>query len=302
MFVAGRRPEAEHRALRYDSLSFLPSAATSQRLVDKYSMGPKNARMHSPKPVAGLGIHEKLRKSLSIIVPAFNEAAGIAKSIDEIKRYAEGRFDAFEIIIVDDGSRDATAGIVGALQAAVPQLKLIRVPFNKGKGASVREGMLAATSDLLLMCDADLSTPIGEVETLLPWIAGGAAVAIGSRGLKDSRIHVRQPQYRESMGKLFGVAVRALTGLALRDTQCGFKLFTREAGRLVFGMTRINRFAFDVEALLIAQRAGLQISEVPIQWSDSRDTRVRLLADSLSMACDLIRIRRNDRAGIYAAR
>ena len=241
-------------------------------------------------------------KSLSIIVPAFNEAAGIAKAIDEIQKYAGRRFDSFEIIVVDDGSRDATAGIVGALQASIHQLRLIRFHVNKGKGASVREGMLSAASDLMLMCDADLSAPIGAVEMLLPWIAGGADVVIGSRALKDSRIRVRQPPYRELMGKLFGVATRAVTGIALRDTQCGFKLFTRKAGRLIFGLARINRFAFDVEALLIAQRAGLQIREVPIEWSNSRDTRVRLLADSLSMACDLIRIRRNDRAGIYAAR
>ena len=241
-------------------------------------------------------------KSLSIIVPAYNEAAGIAKTIETIKQYAAERFEPFEIIVVDDGSGDATAGIVGALRESVPQLRLLRFPVNKGKGASVREGMLAASSELLLMCDADLSTPIGEAETLLPWIGSGADVVIGSRALEDSLIHVRQLLYRESMGKLFGVVTRLLTGVAFRDTQCGFKLFTRKAGRLIFGLTRINRFAFDVEALLIAQRAGLQIREAPIQWSNRRGTTVRLLADSLSVAYELVRIRRNDRAGIYDAR
>jgi len=245
---------------------------------------------------------QPVRKSLSIIVPAFNEAAGIAKTIETIEQYAAERFEPFEIIVVDDGSRDATAGIVDALRESVPQLRLIRFPVNRGKGASVREGMLAAASELLLMCDADLSTPIAEVETLLPWIGSGADVVIGSRALEDSLIHVRQRRYRESMGILFGVVTRLLTGVAFRDTQCGFKLFTRKAGRLIFGLARINRFAFDVEALLIAHKAGLQVREAPIQWSNRRGTTVRLLADSLSVACDLVRIRRNDRTGIYDAR
>lgn len=240
-----------------------------------------------------------LRRSLSVIVPAFNEAAGIAAALAGIRRYAEARFDSFEVIVVDDGSRDATAGIVAALQGSFPQLRLVRFPVNRGKGASVREGMLAATSELLLMCDADLSTPIGELETLLPRIEGGADVVIGSRALQESRIHVRQPLYRESMGKLFGVAMRMLTGTPFRDTQCGFKLFTREAARAIFRLTRVNRFAFDVEVMVIARTAGLRVEEVPVQWSHAPDTRVRLLTDSLSMALDLVRIRVYELAGAY---
>ncbi|MHB8834561.1 MAG: dolichyl-phosphate beta-glucosyltransferase [Candidatus Methylomirabilia bacterium] len=239
------------------------------------------------------------RKSLSIIVPAFHEAAVIAATIDEIKRYVEARFDPFEIIVVDDGSRDATAGIVAALRESVPQLRLIRFPVNKGKGASVREGMLAASSELLLMCDADLSAPIGELETLLPWIDNGADVVIGSRALKDSRVHVHQPLYREAMGKLYGVAMRLVTGTALRDTQCGFKLFTRTAARQIFARTRINRFAFDIEVMVIAREVGLRIEEVPVQWSNAPDTKVRLLADGFAMVFDLIRIRVNELTGIY---
>lgn len=242
---------------------------------------------------------QQARKSLSVIIPAFHEAAVIAATIGEVGRYVEARFDRFEIIVIDDGSRDATAAIVTELRGSIPQLRLIRLPVNKGKGAAVREGMLAASSELLLMCDADLSTPMGELETLLPWIDNGADVAIGSRGLKDSRIHLRQPLYRESMGKLFGVAMRLVTGTAIRDTQCGFKLFTRAAARQIFGQTRIDRFAFDIEVMVIARNAGLRLVEVPVQWSNAPDTRVRLIADSISMAIDLIRIRVKESTGTY---
>ncbi len=240
-----------------------------------------------------------LRKSLSVVIPAFNEAARIAATLDEIRRYAAGAFARFEIVVVDDSSRDATAEIVASLQGSVPQIRLLRFPVNRGKGASVGEGMRAASSELLLMCDADLSTPIGEMETLLPWIGRGADVVIGSRALKDSRVQVRQPLHRESMGKLFGVAMRTMTGVSFRDTQCGFKLFTRQAARRIFGLTRISRFAFDVEVMVIARATGLKVEEVPVAWSNTPDTKVRLFGDSLSMACDLVRISINDRTGAY---
>jgi len=234
------------------------------------------------------------RTSLSVIVPAYNEAARIVPGLERISEYCIGRFDPFEIIVVDDGSSDDTADIVASLQHRMPQVRLLRLRRNQGKGVSVRAGMLSASpaSDYLLMCDADLSTAIEEIEKLIPWVvSGGVDVAFGSRALRESRISVRQPVYREAMGKIFGFLAGMFVVPGIRDPQCGFKLFSGQSAREIFQRTRINRFAFDVEALFLARKFGYSIKEVAVSWSNSPFSRVRILRDSLIMAGDIFRIR-----------
>jgi len=241
------------------------------------------------------------RRSLSVIIPAYNEAERVVATIERIRHYCCERFDSFEIIVLDDGSGDATAGVVGTLQEHEPRLRLERFPVNRGKGAAVRAGMLLASSDLCLMCDADMSAPIEELEKLLPWIDRGNDVVFGSRALKESTI-VRQPLYRHLMGKVFGLFARVFAVQGVRDPQCGFKLFTREAAQAIFRQTHIDGYAFDVEVLLLARKRGYAIKEVGISWSHSPQSRVRLFADSFRMAVDLCRVLYYDLSGRYQAR
>jgi len=240
------------------------------------------------------------RRSLSVVIPAYNEAARIADAVERARAYCEGRFDTFEIIVVDDGSTDGTSDLVGRLLADEPRLRLERLPVNRGKGAAVRTGMLAAKGDLMLMCDADLSAPIEEVEKLLPWLDRGFDMVIGSRAVKDSDIK-RQPIYRHLMGKVFGMLARLFFLRSIRDPQCGFKLFTKKSAEQIFRRTQIDRFAFDVEVLLLARRLGYALAEVGICWRHSPQSRVRLFRDSFRMLKDLCRIYWYDRTGRYGA-
>jgi len=172
--------------------------------------------------------------------------------------------------------------------------------FNRGKGYSVRQGMLAGRGRFLLFSDADLSTPIEELEQLLPPLESGEVqVTIGSRALKDSRVEVHQPWWRETMGKGFNLFVRAIALGGLRDTQCGFKCFTREAVRAVFSVARIDGFGFDVEALYLARKFGFGVREIPVRWINSPESKVHPLSDSSRMLADLLRIRFTDLRGGY---
>lgn len=197
---------------------------------------------------------------------------------------------------MDDGSRDATAERAQASGATV-----LRNEGNRGKGYAVRRGMLAARGERRLMTDADLSTPIEQLERLEARMDEGHDVVIGSRALPDSRIEVRQPWYRENMGRLFNLFVRALTVPGIRDTQCGFKLFTAAAARDVFSAARLDGFSFDVEALFLARRNGYRIAEVPVVWRNDTATRVGLLGGFLAFP-DLLRIRANAWTGRYGTR
>jgi dolichyl-phosphate beta-glucosyltransferase len=234
------------------------------------------------------------RASISVVIPAYNEELRISKTIEKISLYLGGRFD-YEIIVVDDGSKDKTALVVEGLRS----VRLIRNRQNIGKGYSVRRGILEAKHRLILMSDADLSTPIEEIEKLLPFIEEGFDIAIGSRGLKESDIEVRQPWYREGMGKIFNLFVRSLVIGGIKDTQCGFKLMKGDAAKKIFERCRINGFGFDVEALFIARKMNLMIKEVPIRWINSPNSRVRLVGDPIRMFFDLLRIRANWFMGRY---
>jgi len=205
-----------------------------------------------------------------------------------------------EVIVVDDGSRDETAARVGAFARAHPEVKLLRNESNRGKGHSVRRGMLAARGSLRLFCDADGSTPFTEARKLFARLEGGQAdVAIGSREMPDSDVARPQPRYRRAMGWVFRKLVAALVVRGYRDTQCGFKAFRGEVAEAVFRRQCLDGFAFDVEAIFVARRLGYRVVEVGVRWLDSGRSRVRPVRDSLRMLRDLFRIRINALRGRY---
>jgi dolichyl-phosphate beta-glucosyltransferase len=236
---------------------------------------------------------------LSIVIPAYNEVQRISNTLYKILTYLAQQPYTAEIIVVDDGSQDATAEIVASFSCHIAPVFLLQNGQNRGKGFSVRQGFLHARGAYLLFSDADLSTPIEEVEKLFEALSASCDIAIASRAMPDSRVERHQPWYRENMGRLFNVLVRALGLSRLRDTQCGFKCFTREAAlEICHRMTR-ERFGFDVEMLYLAYKLGHRVREVPVIWRNSSQTRVHAIRDSVSMACDLLQIRWNDLCSQY---
>ncbi len=236
---------------------------------------------------------------LSIIIPAYNEEQRIGKSLQAIVAYLQQQPYAAEVIVVDDGSRDGTIDAVAPFGGGRPPVYVRRNSQNRGKGFSVRHGFTQARGAYLLFCDADLSTPIAEVEKLLAALQEPAEIAIGSRALPESRVEVHQPWYRESMGRLFNRFVQVLAVPGIRDTQCGFKCFRREAALEICRRMTRERFGFDVEMLYLARRLGYRVREVPVIWRNSPESRVHILRDSLSMLGDLLRIRWDDVRGRY---
>jgi dolichyl-phosphate beta-glucosyltransferase len=242
---------------------------------------------------------------LSIIIPAFNEEARLPCGLERIREYFANRpggLDEIEILIVDDGSTDATARIGREWAESLPEWRLVSNGENRGKGYSVRHGMLEARGRIALFTDADLSSPIEECEKLLAAIGAGNDYAIGSRAIDRSLIAVRQARHRELAGILFNKFVRLFTGLPFHDTQCGFKAFLREPSRVVFEQQRIEGFGFDPEILFLAKRHGLRGVEVPVRWAHDPATKVHVLRDSVRMFVELIVIRWNVLLGRYPRR
>jgi dolichyl-phosphate beta-glucosyltransferase len=233
-----------------------------------------------------------LPEKTTIVIAAYNEEKRLPESLKKIQAYLAATELKVEIIVVDDGSTDSTAAMVLALREAIPGLRLISYPQNRGKGFALRTGVLSSQGSLVLLSDADLSTPIEELETLRPLISGRShQIAIGSRALPLSKIVQAQPRWRRGLGRLFNGVVKALVIDEFQDTQCGFKLFSGEVARLLFGAARIDRFAFDVEILALARKHGCRVAEVPVKWTNSPDSKVRPVRDSLQMLADLVRIR-----------
>ncbi len=236
---------------------------------------------------------------LSVVIPAFEEEARIGPTLARVRTYLDGQPYRSEVLVVVDGGTDATLAQAERLGADWPALRVLDNGRNRGKGFSVRRGMLEAEGRYRLFSDADLSTPIEEIERLIAAMDGGAQVAIGSRALAASDVRVRQAWWRQSMGRAFNRVVRLTTVAGFGDTQCGFKCFRAEAAREVFARQHLERFAFDVELLWIATRLGYEIVEVPVVWVNDPASRVHPVSDSLRMLLDLARVRLADLRGLY---
>jgi dolichyl-phosphate beta-glucosyltransferase len=240
-----------------------------------------------------------MKDSISIIIPAYNEELRIQPTIKRTHSYLRERYRDFEVIVVDDGSTDNTVSVVKSLGRELGNIRLLHYPGNSGKGYAVKTGVLASRGDFLLTCDADQSTPIEELEKLFPFLNKEFDIVIGSRGLRESDIVVRQPWYRERMGKTFNMLVRALVIGGVKDTQCGFKLFRGDVARRLFRESLISGFSFDVEILFLAEKGGFGIKEVPVKWLNSPNSRVRIVRDSMKMFIELFKIRAYWLSGKY---
>jgi len=225
---------------------------------------------------------------LSVVIPAFNEASRLGETLERVLPYLERRGKSFEVLVVDDGSADATVEVASEYtHRGVWVLELSR---NRGKGAALRHGVVASSGAKVLLCDADLSTPIEELETLEPHLAK-AKLVLGSRDVEGANVELHQPWHRELMGKVFNLLIRALGFGDFRDTQCGFKLMDGAAARDLFPELTIERFAYDVELVWEAQRRGWPVVEVGVVWRDSPVSRVRPMADAPRMLRDVLRVR-----------
>ncbi|HEX3740887.1 MAG TPA: dolichyl-phosphate beta-glucosyltransferase [Terriglobales bacterium] len=229
----------------------------------------------------------------SIIIPAYNESARLGATLDRVLEHVAAQHWDAEIIVVDDGSRDHTAEMVRARTKANPELRLIENPGNRGKGYSVRNGMLNASGEVRLFTDADLSAPIEEADKLFAAIHEGADLAIGSRWLQPDTQAQRQSLMRQFYGRTFNLVLRILLGLRFKDTQCGFKAFSRSSAQELFSKQTIEGWGFDAELLFLAQRSGLKVKEVPVIWSDAEGTRIHPLRDGLHMIAEVLAIRWN---------
>ena len=240
--------------------------------------------------------------SYSIVIPAYNEGERLRKTIEKILAFTSERHWRAEILIVNDGSTDDTAEIVRSYAVRNPSLRLIENPGNRGKGYSVRNGMLHSHGDVVLFSDADLSSPIEESLKLFAALEAGADVAIGSRWVRTELQIQRQPLHRQLFGRLFNVALRLVLGLHFKDTQCGFKAFTRKAAHTIFPLQHIERWGFDPEVLFLARRFGFRIQEVAVRWAHREGTRINPLRDGIRMLGELLRVRWYSVTGKYDAK
>lgn len=227
---------------------------------------------------------------LSIVIPAYNEAGRLPETLERIERFASENGWIAEVIIVDDGSRDETALLADIACRRNPLFHLVTYRQNGGKGYAIRRGVMEATGEAILISDADLSTPLPEAKKLLAHISS-ADVVIGSRAVDESLVRVRQAWYRQRMGKIYNVLMRTITGLPFQDTQCGFKLLSSPVAKRIFREASVDRFAWDVEMLVLACRFGYTVREVPVEWVNSPDSRVRVVRDSSRMLLDTLRVR-----------
>ena len=273
--------------------------STGRARTSQAAAGATPPRSHLPSiaPRAETAVEAP---GISVVIPAYNEQDRIVPTLAAIHDYLTRWLPRFELIVVDDGSTDATCQVVADFAAQHPNVALVANYPNRGKGHAVRTGMLLARGDLVLFSDADLATPIEELESLSEAVREGADVAVGSRALKSSVLATRQPWYRVLAGQTLNRFVRWLVVPGIRDTQCGFKLFRRDASHDLFKRSLEDGFGFDIEVLHLSHRLGYKIAEVPIQWHHREGSKVRMVRDSLRMLGTIATIRM--RAGSYTAK
>jgi dolichyl-phosphate beta-glucosyltransferase len=261
---------------------------------------------HSHDPVA-VRIHQKVtpfggklnKPFLSVVIPAYNEGQRIRDNLLKITAYLDTLNYPAEIIVIDDGSADRTAEQVEQIKKGNPMLSLLRSESNRGKGHAVRKGMLASLGGFSLLTDADLSTPIRELDKFIPHMDSPDTVLVGNRKIAGARITRHQHIIRESMGKVFTLAGNAILGMRQGDFTCGFKIFGERARKSIFGVQKINGWAYDAEILFLARKFGFPVKDIPVVWEDYDDTKVRLMAASVASFSDLFRIRWYQITGQY---
>jgi dolichyl-phosphate beta-glucosyltransferase len=231
---------------------------------------------------------------LSVIIPAYNEEARVGATLLRIKEYLDAQRYESEILVVDDGSADRTREVVASITAGRTPVSVLHYDGNRGKGFAVRYGMVRAAGDFVLFSDADLSTPIEEVEHLFAAMQDGTEIAIGSRDVKGSKLEKRQSLFREFGGKVFNRLVQILAVPGIHDTQCGFKLFTRGASQNIFTRCQVDGFSFDIEALYLGRQLGYGVAEVPVRWMHMEGSKLNPVRDALKMIRTLFRIRATD--------
>jgi glycosyltransferase involved in cell wall biosynthesis len=239
------------------------------------------------------------RPKYSFVIPVYNESARVLKTLNSVVSCIRTRGWNAEVLVVNDGSTDSTADVVRTFAQTAPEIRLLENPGNRGKGYSVRSGMLQAQGNVALFTDADLSAPIEEAERLFAAIQQGADIAIGSRWLEKDRQTQRQPLYRQFFGRCFNAVTRSIMRLPFADTQCGFKAFTREAAQTVFQLQTIERWGFDPEILFIALKRDFWIIEVPVTWAHDERSRMSYLKDGIKMLQEITIVRWNAFRGRY---
>jgi dolichyl-phosphate beta-glucosyltransferase len=237
----------------------------------------------------------------SIVIPAYNEGKRLAPTLDKVLGYVHQQGWDAEVIVVNDGSRDNTAEIVRTFAEKDPLVRLVENPGNRGKGYSVRHGMLKARGEVIIFSDADLSSPVEEIPRLLQAIGSGADIAIGSRWLRAELQTKRQSLHRQFFGRIFNGLNRMILGLRFKDTQCGFKAFTRRSAQTILPLQQIERWGFDPEILFLAGKFGFRVDEVPVRWGHSGGTRINPLVDGAHMFQEMLRIRWYDLTGKYGS-
>lgn len=235
----------------------------------------------------------------SIVIPAYNESRRISASLEKVLDYLGAKNWSAEVIVVNDGSRDDTAAVAGEFARRDARVRLLENPGNRGKGYSVRNGMLHARGEILIFSDADLSAPITEAPKLVEAIRSGADVAIGSRWLRPELMTERQSLMRQLFGRIFNLHLRLFLGLREKDTQCGFKAFSRNAAQQIFPRQHIERWGFDPELLFLARQLGFRVAEVPVEWAHDDRSKINPLADGIKMAIEVLRVRWNAVTGKY---
>ena len=234
---------------------------------------------------------------LSLVIPAYNEEARISETLQRVISYLEGRSYSWEVLVADDGSSDGTGSLVAEVAATQPNLRLISLS-HRGKGWAVKNAMLAATGEYRVLCDADLSVPIEQVERLLPPQAQGIDIALGSRAAEGAK-RIGEPARRHLMGRIYNALVRTIAVAGIQDTQCGFKCYRGEVVPVLFQQQTMDGFAFDVEVLFLARKAGMTLREIPVDWYYRENSKVRAFRDSVAMTLDLLRIRWRHLRGRY---